>query len=559
MTKSKILVINFCILSLGFCCFANSVKSKELVNTGPIERKTYNLLRKSNALQRKKQYASAIPILLQAAANDPTSYSSSVHSDLATCYRKQKQLKRALSEARKALKFDPANEQALYELAQCNWKLRNYKNCSDNLTKYIAMSSSSSNKKLASSFLKDAKVYGHVDEAKKAIKKGRYRTALKELTGAARFDPTRYSKTVHFNMAFCNYRVGKSEQAISEAKNVLKYDPGNVKIAYNIAIYNEDLGNYNEAIKWLKTYLSRETESAGRQRAVKLIRELREDNAKYGSVDNSKPDYLGQIGQKSNFSKWHPKSFPIKVYIYDGSPVRGYKPVYKNYILDSLDTWCKASGSKLSYKMVNDPSKANLKVRFRDRVFTSKDLKSHRLVAGLTSYKPTINNYYTKNLVQVLTVDSFNPKTIRKSGECASITMHEIGHAFGLDHSACPKDVMYFRSSTKQTGRPTRRDKATLAKLYADYPVIAFKPQAKAGPRIKYLPPPTFMPPKPSSDKIKPPIFMPPPKKKKLQPPLFKPPPKSHRPAKPIFTPPPPKKKRPKKKVKPPIFVPRPK
>lgn len=140
--------------------------------------------------------------------------------------------------------------------------------------------------------------------------------------------------------------------------------------------------------------------------------------------------------------------------------------------------------------------------------------------------------------------------------------MHEIGHSLGLGHSTLIYDVMYFRSSTKQTGHPSSRDRATIAHLYANHPIVDFK--AKEAPipgdkPIKFLPPPTFLPPPPpDTGKLTPPLFMPPPLKKKLTPPLFTPPPlKKSKPApvRPVFVPPPLKKK---ETVKPPLFTPPP-
>ncbi|HMX44503.1 MAG TPA: matrixin family metalloprotease, partial [Candidatus Obscuribacter sp.] len=132
-------------------------------------------------------------------------------------------------------------------------------------------------------------------------------------------------------------------------------------------------------------------------------------------------------------------------------------------------------------------------------------------------------------LVRIRTINAFADSPI-EDGECASVTMHELGHALGLGHSTNVCDIMYFGSSSKQTGMPTGRDSRTIAKLYKEQPLLVATAKIPIKPlAIEYLPPPAFLPPKPKdTSNLPPPIFMPPPLTKeaqKLKPPIFMPPP----------------------------------
>lgn len=149
--------------------------------------------------------------------------------------------------------------------------------------------------------------------------------------------------------------------------------------------------------------------------------------------------------------------------------------------------------------------------------------------AGVTNLTQS-ENEIIEAVVNLRTTDPFATGFV-KNGEMASTTMHEIGHALGLDHSNCIYDVMYFRSFPKQTGLPTKRDRATIALLYGNHPGVTFAPNPEANTPdavVAFSPPPSFAPPlPPKADKLVPPLFIPPPfnaVKEKLTPPLFVPP-----------------------------------
>jgi hypothetical protein len=195
-----------------------------------------------------------------------------------------------------------------------------------------------------------------------------------------------------------------------------------------------------------------------------------------------------------------------------------------------------------------------------------------RQKAGLTT--PHINDKtheIDSQDVRIRTVNGFDPKRLISDGEAASVCMHEIGHAMGLGHSTCYSDIMYFGASSKMSGYPTKRDKATIARLYEDYPQVKFTPSStstSSSAPIQYLPPPAFVPPlPPDTKKLVPPLFMPPPIKpaaERLQPPLFVPPPvsealKSKKIDVPLFVPPPLPEKKTHAKTDPRLFVPPPK
>lgn len=542
------------------------------------ENTVYNLNQRANSLYNSKSYAQARDLLLQASAYDPTSYSANVHSDLADCYRELKDYPAALNEAELALKFDPSFSNPYYTQALTYYDMDDFDRAVSYMRKFMQRTNDLVWKEKAQKFIAQAVVYKNLKQAAKLIDAGKYREALGRLEQAAKYDPSDFSASVHGNMAYVLERIGNPERAIKEGNKALALDPTDKETVYTIGLAYQDLGKFNDAIGWLRRYASMETDGAKQQSVNDFIRELADDRAKIDDKDNKLPDYLDQLKAANSVEMWKRDRLPLKVYISEGKGVRGYRPSFRNYIIRAYDTWCQASGNKLNYKIVNDPQKADIKVRWTTEPLVMHENGRDRVKQGLTYVSSDSDSYINAAPIDIETVHAFDPKRVLEDGEGASVCMHEVGHSLGLGHSTCVSDIMYFGSSTKQTGIPSSRDRATIARLYKDYPAVAFVPQSTSTVTpSQFLPPPAFMPPKPpSSEKLEPPLFLPPPAKsesEKLQPPLFVPPPlpnagaKTDSPTKalpiPGFIPPPPKQnngdKKPERKDNSPLnFVPPP-
>ncbi len=520
------------------------------------EKQAYDLCLDSDRLIAQKDFGQAESILRTAAALDPTSYSSHIHLSLAKCIRARKSYELAVAECKKALSFDPKSETALYTLAQIYNDMDRQDDCLKCLKQYVQITKDASSKSDALKFVKEISTYKNLTEARQKIDAGKDREALKLLDEATKADPSPFSASVHAGKSFVLRRLGESEKAVVEGKKAFDLDPTDKATAYNIAIACQDIADFDEAIDWLHRYAALESDSAARANAETFMHELEVDRKQFNKKDNQKPDYLDQMKEEREVPSWSATKMPLRIYVAQGTGVKGFKPEFKAYVTKSLDTWCIASGKKLNYVYTSDPKAADITLGWTSDELVGTDASDHRLRAGLTQLT-SANKIIDKAKVKIRTVNPFSPSVPVRPGECASVCMHELGHALGLGHSTYIYDVMYFRSSTKQTGLPTARDNATIARLYSPNPTVNFiaKADTKFAPPITYLPPPAFVPPRLSVTKVMvPPMFMPPPIKteKKLEPPLFTPPPLSPqnrpptKPAKdvPLFTPPPLQKKK---------------
>jgi tetratricopeptide (TPR) repeat protein len=535
------------------------------------ERSAYDLCNQSNALLASGSYAQARDLLVKAAAYDPTSYSASVHVELAQCYKGLKDYQQAIAEAQLALKFDPHCGDAMYALAVTYYAQQQFDDATQCLQKFVQMSTDEEYKAKARKLIAEIAAYKNLKSASTLIEAQRYSDAKRVLEKAAMSDPSPFSASVHGNLAYVLERTGNPERAIEEGQKTLKLDSNDKATVYTVGIAYQDIGRFDDAISWLKRYTLMETDDEARTKANNFIQELADDRSKQDDSANSKPDYLDQLRANSSVEMWPSEELPIKVYISPSTGVYGYRPVFKTFVIRSLDTWCTASGKKLNYKLVDDPNKAAIKVSWTRDELSMHENNRTRQKAGLTTPMLDANQKILNEDVRIRTVHGFDPKKLITDGECASTCMHEVGHAMGLGHSTCCSDIMYFGSSSKQSGFPTKRDKATIARLYQDYPQVKFTPSSVSPPPgapIQYLPPPAFLPPiPPDTKKLVPPLFVPPPLKKELQPPLFIPPPanqaasttKTKQLNVPLFVPPPLPQRKSRDQSDPRLFIPPPK
>jgi tetratricopeptide (TPR) repeat protein len=520
--------------------------ARDLVGSLQTETAVFQLCVSAQNLMSVGNYAAARDVLLQAAAKDPTSYSAAVHKDLAVCYTKLKNFDRAAAELKKLLAIDPSPSR-LYEVAAMYVDIERNDEAVSCLRRYLA-SPGITDRYQAEKYLKQIGVRGNAQQARQALQAKNYVEAKRLLQKAATYDPSEYSSWIHAALAFVLKELGESEAAIVEGKKALQYDSQSFKCMYIIAMAYADLNQFDEAISWIQRYAALERDPVSRQQALQAAKGMADDRAQYNNPANKQPDYLDSMREnKEDIARWARERMPLKVAILPGDGVKGYRSTYPNLVKRALDTWCEASGKKIDYKLVNNKADADITVRWTTAPLDITLDHANVQPNGLT-HSRTVDGKINIANIDVRTVSPFNPNEEVEPGECAHIVTHEVGHALGLGHSKLIRDIMYFRSAAHQ-GPPTARDRATIARLYRDYPAIGFVP--KTAPAEK---PPTITAPAsykpPEAPSNLPPFFMPgkTSDRDKLTPPMFVPDKNSSKDALPVFNPAGTSKPSPKKK-----------
>jgi Tfp pilus assembly protein PilF/predicted Zn-dependent protease len=288
--------------------------------------------------------------------------------------------------------------------------------------------------------------------------------AREVLERASALDPS--APSIHCNLGLAYQNSGNIERAITEFKTALQLMPGMPEATLNIAGCYQSLGQTTEAIGWYDRFM-RENPSAPETVQIRdVIRLLREAAARPGSNPRL-PDYLEAVTHDGT-CRWPSNRLPIKVFIDNGNKVDGFRESFRRCLVEALDAWIEASGNKLAYTLVSNRANSDVVCEWTDNPadVTGKGTQAERGI----SHVFTSGNIITKGTLKILTRPTLEQGTLSDE-DVKKACLHEVGHLLGLQgHSTNNHDVMFFTVDTSTVWPVlTKRDKLTMAKLYAGY------------------------------------------------------------------------------------------
>ncbi|HEY9683991.1 MAG TPA: matrixin family metalloprotease [Drouetiella sp.] len=316
----------------------------------------------------------------------------------------------------------------------------------------------------------ESRIFDALEKAHGLISADRYNEAKPLLESAARHDPSRYSGSLHENLAIIYRELGYPEKGLSHARIAQNYG-GSPGIFYTMGLCYSDMGEFQKAEDNFQRFIIESPDNQFRQQAKDIIRDLIDDSHKVKAGQAKKRDYFDDIVENKEAQKWKQSLLPLKLYIDSGKGVKNYRPSYRRLILEALDAWCSASGNKLSYKLINDKTQANVVVEWVGQAISTVQKDRKRDAAGLTTTDADDKQVISHALIQIETYD-FERSAQAADSKIKSACLHEIGHAIGVGHSPYVKDIMYFKLTPRQLFSLSPRDRATASRLYQDYPVV---------------------------------------------------------------------------------------
>lgn len=308
------------------------------------------------------------------------------------------------------------------------------------------------------------------------------------------------SAGIHCNLGLAYQNSGNIPRALEEFKAALALNPRMPEATLNLAGCYQSMGANAEAIYWYRSYLSDREIAAPQRKQINDIIAALENAVQKPYSDPKGEDYLANITAEGTY-RWAKEKMPIRVFVQDdaeavnGKTTGGYRETFKSALLGAFDRWCQATGNRVKYQIVPDKEHADIFCMWTSDPLevTENGTLSERGSAKIIVKGSQIERATLKILTRPILEDG-----VLSEDEMKKACLHEVGHVLGLQgHSTNNHDVMFFTVDTATVWPVlSRRDKATIMRLYQSYPVFNAKPistpnstrqtaQPKPNPRAK--------------------------------------------------------------------------
>lgn len=169
--------------------------------------------------------------------------------------------------------------------------------------------------------------------------------------------------------------------------------------------------------------------------------------------------YLAEMvtGEQALLRRWEDRrERPLRVSLARGDSVPGWRPEFDAVVRQAFAAW-ERTGVPVRFVFVDTPENAEVHVTWAG------SLPNRR--AGVTHWTGDADGWLAR--VTIVLATRVSDGTRADAASVRRITLHEVGHLIGLEHSTDPNDVM---APYVRVGDLTPRDQATARLLYTVAP-----------------------------------------------------------------------------------------
>lgn len=304
------------------------------------------------------------------------------------------------------------------------------------------------------------------------LRAGKYAEASVPLQKAVEMAPE--LAAAQYNLGLALGKLGKTEEATERIEQAVVLDKELAAGWLSLAGLYQSTGKLDAAIATYKAFVRQFPQRPEVPRVNSILTLLERQFARQGSVSTpaadppvtASDDYLAEV-TKSGVRRWPHKRMPLRVFIDPAADPKGYRPTFPAVLKQAFLDWQAASGGRVSFQFVAEPTGADITCSFTgDRA----QLKNPAEGAEAMTYDDQKGSLVKARII-LLSVN-LNTERPRTDNQMRLIALHEVGHALGLNgHSTNPADVMFYSNSFADIYRSlSPRDCQTVRLLYAESP-----------------------------------------------------------------------------------------
>lgn len=266
-----------------------------------------------------------------------------------------------------------------------------------------------------------------------------------------------HSYRAHYGLGLTMLQQGRFQKAEENFLACTLLGPKENGARFGIASVYECTGRFADAVLVYKQIRRKSTSPLEQAMVENCLDRL----DYYHSLGNPREkDYL----DRSDLRRWRNGQFPLRVAIWTDPELKKWKEPFRTAVIKTFDTWAKASGGAVRYRLVDNQKDADMVCKLLQLVRGEKH-SGLGTKAGETlwSFDDTRQDTTHFSRVEIF----YDPHKMSQS-VMESITLHELGHALGLGHSSNPRDIMFPVAVPPYAPYLSERDRNSIYALYGE-------------------------------------------------------------------------------------------